>query len=241
MRGRARAINRFIVKKHFATIIVNYPDGCICEATNGEKTLAAEDQSGYWSISVLTPKELPEKWIITVTQKDGTTSKTKEQEVFITEEGQVENVILNFRKYIYKANAGFQNGYSANLLSGYGYHEALGGAQYLDITNSIPGDVVFVGDIEAEGYSTVNMTIVQTGGTSGVIFALQSKQQTEAIIYEQMLESLATAVAPVGSINKEPCTLTIDFKKHGINTSDPLYLCSMHYNRPARIYDVWLE
>ena len=87
--------------KLFAAIGVTYPAGSTCTATNGSKTLKADDTSGLFLFAIPEPKTLPETWVITAT--DGT--RTKSQSVSITAKGQIENVELSYDYYLFNGGS----------------------------------------------------------------------------------------------------------------------------------------
>lgn len=79
----------------YAFIVVAYPSGSTCTATNGTTTLRAPDTSGSWVCKV------PNAGTWTITATDGT--DTASTAVTITTEGQRESVTLEYRVYLFKA------------------------------------------------------------------------------------------------------------------------------------------
>lgn len=79
----------------YAFLIVSYPAGSTCTATNGTKTLRAKNTSGSWVFNIPTPKNLPETW--TVTSKNNGNTKTSSKSVVINTEGQWEEITLAYR------------------------------------------------------------------------------------------------------------------------------------------------
>lgn len=76
----------------YAFIIVTYPAGSTCTASNGTKTLTAPDTSGNWVCKV------PNAGTWTVSCTDGT--DTASTAVTITTEGQREEVALSYTLYL---------------------------------------------------------------------------------------------------------------------------------------------
>ena len=79
----------------YAFIIVDYPAGSTCTASDGTTTLTAPDTSGSWVCKV------PNAGTWTITATDGT--DTASTAVSITTEGQREIVTLEYRVYLFKA------------------------------------------------------------------------------------------------------------------------------------------
>lgn len=79
----------------YAFIIVTYPAGSICTASDGTTTLTAPDTSGSWVCNV------PNAGTWTVSCTDGT--DTASANVSITTEGQREEVALSYTVYIVQA------------------------------------------------------------------------------------------------------------------------------------------
>lgn len=76
----------------YAFIIVSYPAGSTCTASNGSTTLTAGDTSGTWVFKIPTPATTPETW--TVTSTNGTFTAT--DTVSITTEGQSSALTLTY-------------------------------------------------------------------------------------------------------------------------------------------------
>lgn len=74
--------------KLLAAIGVTYPQGSMCECTNGTKKLRAKNTSGQWVFAI------PELGTWTVEITDGTSNKR--ESVIITAEGQCVNISLNY-------------------------------------------------------------------------------------------------------------------------------------------------
>ena len=81
----------------YAFIVVTYPAGSTCTASDGTTTLTAPDTSGSWVIKIPTPASLPEAWTVSCT--DGT--RTASTAVTITTEGQSESVSLAYLINLY--------------------------------------------------------------------------------------------------------------------------------------------
>ena len=82
----------------YAFILVSYPAGSTCTASNGTTTLTAGDTSGSWVFKLPTPASTPETWTVTCTDGVDTASAT----VSISTEGQSESIVLSYRLYIIK-------------------------------------------------------------------------------------------------------------------------------------------
>lgn len=76
----------------YAFIIVTYPAGSTCTASNGTKTLTAPDTSGSVVFDIPTPSSTPESWTVTATDGVNTATET----VSITYDGQSESVNLAY-------------------------------------------------------------------------------------------------------------------------------------------------
>lgn len=87
----------------YAFIVVTYPAGSTCTASNGTKTLTAPDTSGSAVFDIPTPSSTPEAWTVTATNGGNTATQT----VSITYDGQSVSVILAYWggiKRIYNAS-----------------------------------------------------------------------------------------------------------------------------------------
>lgn len=107
-----------------ATISITYPAGSTCTVSNYEKTWTAPNTSGSWTFKA------NDVGYYTVKAVSG--SKSKEKEVIITAEGQVENVALSYDLVLF--NNGVVSGYkwdSSNFDSGYGDAKVSNGLIYL--------------------------------------------------------------------------------------------------------------
>ena len=80
----------------YAFILVTYPAGSTCTASNGTTTLTAGDTSGSWVFKIPTPASTPETWTVTSTDGGDTASTT----VSISSEGQSESVELSYNYYV---------------------------------------------------------------------------------------------------------------------------------------------
>lgn len=80
-------------------IYVTYPEGSVCTCSNGSKTYTAKDTSGYWLFAGLDIGT----WTVTAT--DG--GKTASKAATITTEGQVVELALSFRLWLYDAGNQF--------------------------------------------------------------------------------------------------------------------------------------
>ena len=107
-----------------ATINITYPAGSTCTVSNYKKTWTAPNTTGSWTFKA------NEVGYYTVKAVSG--SKSKEKEVIITTEGQVQNVKLSYDLVLF--NNGVVSGYawdSSNFDSGYGYAQISNGLIYL--------------------------------------------------------------------------------------------------------------
>ena len=107
-----------------ATISITYPAGSTCTVTNYKKTWTAPNTTGSWTFKA------NEIGYYTVKAVSG--SKSKEKEILITAEGQVENVTLSYELVLF--NNGVVSGYawdSSNVSSGVGYAEVSKGLVYV--------------------------------------------------------------------------------------------------------------
>lgn len=90
-----------------ATISITYPSGSTCTVTNYKKTWTAPNTSGSWTFKA------NEVGYYTVKAVSG--SKSKEKEVIITTEGQVETVTLTFELIL------FDGGDKTGVTGGWAY------------------------------------------------------------------------------------------------------------------------
>lgn len=88
----------------YAVIGVTYPSGSVCTCTNGTLTLTAKGTGGK-AIFVIPSAGT---WTVTAVSSSKSTSKT----VSITDEGQVETVVLTYEFFIFKNGSGLTSGYS---------------------------------------------------------------------------------------------------------------------------------
>ena len=78
-----------------ATINITYPAGSTCTATDGVTTLAAPDTTGVWACVVPNAGA----WTVLATDSVDTRSKT----VSIITNGQIENIVILYNRYLYKS------------------------------------------------------------------------------------------------------------------------------------------
>ena len=98
-----------------ATINITYPAGSTCTVTNYKKTWTAPNTTGSWTLKA------NEVGHYTVKAVSG--SKSKEKEILITAEGQVETVVLAFETILFDGgdNTGVTGGWTYTITnSGYG-------------------------------------------------------------------------------------------------------------------------
>ena len=93
-----------------ATISITYPAGSTCTVSNYKKTWTAPNTTGSWTFKA------NEVGVYTVKAVSG--SKSKEKEVLITAEGQVENVTLKYELVLFDGSNG---GDVASLTGGWEY------------------------------------------------------------------------------------------------------------------------
>lgn len=79
----------------YAAISVTYPTGSVCTCSYDGRTLRARGASGHFIFAVPSAGS----WVVTIT--DG--AKTASRTVVISDQGQVEGIVLNYNYYIYKA------------------------------------------------------------------------------------------------------------------------------------------
>ena len=97
-----------------ATINITYPSGSTCTVSNYKKTWTAPNTSGSWTFKA------NEVGVYTVKAVSG--SKSNEEEVLITAEGQVKNVTLTFEKILFDGGdkTGVKGGWTYTITN-YGY------------------------------------------------------------------------------------------------------------------------
>lgn len=159
-----------------ATINITYPAGSTCTVTNYKKTWTAPNTSGSWTFKA------NEVGVYTVKAVSG--SNSKEKEVLITAEGQVENVTLTYELVLF--NNGVVSGYawdSSNADSGYGYAEVSNG-------------LIHVG-----GYTWDNNIVLQPGwGEIGISSAIGLSDYSTLKVHLKKINSAdGTAKIQVGT------------------------------------------
>ena len=159
-----------------ATISITYPAGSTCTVTNYKKTWTAPNTSGSWTFKA------NEVGIYTVKAVSG--SKSNEEEVLITAEGQVQNVKLSYELVLF--NNGVVSGYawnSSNVSSGVGYAEVSNG-------------LIHVG-----GYTWDNNISLQSGwGEIGISSAINLSDYSALKVHLKKIDSAAgTATIQVGT------------------------------------------
>ena len=153
-----------------ATISITYPAGSTCTVSNYEKTWTAPNTSGSWTFKA------NDVGYYTVKAVSG--SKSKEKEVIITAEGQVENVALSYDLVLF--NNGVVSGYkwdSSNVSSGVGYAE------------------VSKGLIHVGGYTWDNNISLQPGwGEIGISSAIGLSDYSALKVHLKKIDSAAGTV-----------------------------------------------
>lgn len=97
----------------FALISVSCPEGCICTAANGTKTLEAENTSGSALFAIPEPETLPEIWTVTITDAADPT-RTKSRSVEISEKYQLSEITLRFELELVTTANGLDAAYTPN-------------------------------------------------------------------------------------------------------------------------------
>ena len=147
-----------------ATINITYPAGSTCTVTNYKKTWTAPNTSGSWTFKA------NEVGIYTVNAVSG--SKSNEEEVLITAEGQVETVELVYEFVLYD-NGIMQNGgvvKSIDHESTYGSNSAVvnDGFLYISVANNLTLANGFrsVNAISGGKYSTLKVRVSNVSGNA---------------------------------------------------------------------------
>lgn len=144
----------------YAFIIVTYPAGSTCTATDGTTTLTAPDTSGSWVCKV------PNAGTWTITATDGTDSASTT--VSITTEGQSETVMLMYNYYL------VQNGIlvvtnwtlARGSSTAAGVFQRSGYVQFSTETSSGGGINMVAATtdpVDISDYQTLRLTIADTG------------------------------------------------------------------------------
>lgn len=89
----------------YALIVAEYPEGSLCTASNGSKTLRAKGTSGSYVFKI------PSAGTWTVSCTDG--SQTASTAVTITTEGQSESVALSYALYLFKSDGAYSGTWEA--------------------------------------------------------------------------------------------------------------------------------
>ena len=151
-----------------ATINITYPAGSTCTVSNYKKTWTAPNTSGSWTFKA------NEVGYYTVKAVSG--SKSKEKEVIITAEGQVENATLSYDLVLF--NNGVVSGYawdSSNNDGGYGDAKVsnglinLWGTTWDDNIALRPGwgEIGISSAIDLSDYSTLKVRLKKIDGADG--------------------------------------------------------------------------
>lgn len=78
----------------FAYIRVSYPEGSICTATSGTKTITAADTSGLYIFPIPEPSSASEDWTVSCTDNTNTKSDT----ITISSQYQIESISLAYSR-----------------------------------------------------------------------------------------------------------------------------------------------
>ena len=153
-----------------ATISITYPAGSTCTVSNYKKTWTAPNTTGSWTFKA------NEVGYYTVKSVNG--SKSKEKEVIITTEGQVETITLSYDLVLF--NNGVVSGYawnSSNFERGTGYAE------------------VSKGLIHVGGYTWDNNISLQPGwGEIGISSAIGLSDCSALKVHLKKIDSAAGTV-----------------------------------------------
>lgn len=208
----------------YAFIIVAYPVGSTCTATDGTTTLTAPDTSGSWVCKV------PNAGTWTITSTDGTDTATAQ--VIISAEGQSESVELLYRLYLY--NRGDQctsitGGWSNNHGGGSGVNINTDNIEIYQIATSGRGASVYsTNQINFTDYSTIHFLF--TNSAAGPIV----KGGIADVTSYTTVTFLAATEFPASASEAE---MVVDISAY----------TGLHYPRvnggtsTLRIYAVWLE
>ena len=152
-----------------ATISITYPAGSTCTVTNYKKTWTAPNTSGSWTFKA------NDVGYYTVKAVSG--SKSNEEEVLITAEGQVATVTLTYELMLF--NNGVVSGYAWNSSNNNGYGDAKvsNGLIYLygytwDNNTSLQsgwGEIGISSAINLSDYSTLNVHLKKTDNADGTV------------------------------------------------------------------------
>ena len=153
-----------------ATINITYPSGSTCTVSNYKKTWTAPNTTGSWTFKA------NEVGVYTVKAVSG--SKSKEKEILITAEGQVENVTLSYELVLF--NNGVVSGYawdSSNFDSGYGYAEVskglihVGGYTWDNNISLQPGwgEIGISSAINLSNYSALKVHLKKIDSADGTV------------------------------------------------------------------------
>ena len=153
-----------------ATISITYPSGSTCTVTNYEKTWTAPNTSGSWTFKA---NDVGYNTVKTISG-----SKSKEKEVIITAEGQVETITLNYELVLF--NNGVVSGYawdSSNVSSGVGYAEVskglvhVGGYTWDNNISLQPGwgEIGISSAINLSNYSALKVHLKKIDSADGTV------------------------------------------------------------------------
>ena len=195
--------------KLFAAVQVSYPIGSTCTATNGSKTLKANDSSGLALFSIPEPKALPETWTITAT--DGT--NTKSVSVEITEKGQIMSVELTYRTVIFSTTA--YSGWSKKMYES-GEGSATFNANGITLEGSNPGGSNYAywtmayKKVTRNALTTLGFNITSLTKGAGVkIWASNSLPDFEAW-FDSMGFGASTSISKTGEATVDVSSLASD-------------------------------
>ena len=226
--------------KVFAVIGVSYPEGSTCTCTDGTKTLKLKDTSGQGIFLI------PYAATWTVMCYDGadygSSENKKSENVEITTEGQIENIVLNYQLVLFDSTTSPSSAFSGSfstkaipLSSSFGDYTGAPSASYsndgyvlLSQAHHQCGFWYYSKDgglIDLSNYSTVNCTIAGFDGDGNKFLAVR-----DSLDGYSNTNNIATKTIATGTISVP------------INTSASAYIGIMLYHVvTVRLTKLWLE
>lgn len=196
-------------------IAVTYPEGSICTCVSGTKTLKARDTSGKALFNVTVGE-----WTV---KAEDTAGKSKSVNVSITEEGQFESLMLNFRFML------FDNGEQCTEATG-GWacssDASIGTVLHAKTGNNLCW-IYTKNKVDVSQYNTIGYQIEETSSTSKCALGLNTAQSWNG----------ARSVAYLS--NYETGTQYVDIS--GVTGEYYLGLVCDSYGGVTKCSKVWLE
>ena len=228
-----------------ATINITYPAGSTCTVTNYKKTWTAPNTTGSWTFKA------NEVGHYTVKAVSG--SKSKEKEVLITTEGQVENVTLTYELVLFDGS----NGGDVTSLTGGWDNDGHNGSvtfsadsdaiRYNYSVDQSAGQIsrtwcIFTKNkIDIAGYTTLKMTFkTMSGGESWGIAVNTTNLETLNPWYNANPQFTAK-VATTTIKDNQTLTLSIDNVTKGYVLAYVTDVFSSYIAHSCTITKVWLE